>query len=123
LLLFGHNAHTFDAPRLGNALYNDSEVKRQVSDMTIHFGDSLPGLRKQLKRKRNVTLSEVYHEVTNDTFDAHDAKENVIALKKIHYGNPLMQIIVEGSKSFKHYVDLNEHKRLVEECNCHNKIN
>ena len=77
LLLIGHNAHTFDAPRLVKAIANDPTLASQFKDKMIIFGDSLWALKQVLKRKRNIKLSDVYQEVSSScaTLNYADCKK------------------------------------------------
>ena len=56
--------------------------------------------------------------MTNETFNAHDAKEDVTALTRVisHYGKPLLDIIIKKSKSLDYYLQLNHYEQLLSQC-------
>ena len=90
--LIGHNARRFDVPIL---LRNSaSEIHAEMQASGICFGDSLP-LFEHLSKTKHPALtqsngkrcsskqSSIYELLFNEKLDAHDAKEDVIALQRI----------------------------------------
>ena len=94
LVLTGHNSSVFDTPRL---LRNGgSRFSNQLEEMKVLFCDSLPVfkfLRSQpnnaLKSSPNNKLACVYKALFNCDFLAHDALEDVKALRRILFTPPL----------------------------------
>ena len=91
-VIVGHNAATFDVPTLLRNAGNSFE--EQLYNMNICFGDSLPLIRTLLSRQHSplkqsngefcqANLGSVYKCLFNEDFDAHDALEDAIALRKI----------------------------------------
>ena len=88
LILLGHNASVFDTPR-------GPTFTSKLNEMKVLFGDSLPVL-KVLRDEPNSPLQpatnklgDVYETLFSDKFDAHDALEDVKALRKILFTAPL----------------------------------
>ena len=97
-ILIGHNARRFDIPIL---LRNSaSEIHVEMQALGICFGDSLP-LFEHLSKTKHPALtksngkrcpsnqSSIYESLFNEKFDAHDAKEDVIALQRILFSSPI----------------------------------
>lgn len=121
LLLIGHNANAFDTPRVVNKLVGVKPLMKRLHKLQVYFGDSLPAFKTQLlDRGIKMKLSDLYNEATGETFDAHDALEDVIALKKLilHYGNSFINKIVQDSKPLTYFVKL--HKYKITEAICSN---
>ena len=96
LVLIGHNSSVFDTPRL---LRNGGgRFSNQLDKMKVLFCDSLPVfkfLRSQpnnaLKSSPNNKLACVYKALFNCDFLAHDALEDVKALRRILF-SPLLEL-------------------------------
>ena len=93
LILLGHNASVFDTPRL--LLNGGPTFTSNLNEMKVLFGDSLPIL-KVLRDEPNSPLQpatnklgDVYETLFSDKFEAHDALEDVKALRKILFTAPL----------------------------------
>ncbi|XP_067023731.1 uncharacterized protein [Acropora muricata] len=93
LILLGHNASVFDTPRL--LLNGGPTLTSKLNEMKVLFGDSLPVL-KVLRDEPNSPLQpatnklgDVYETLFSEKFDAHDALEDVKALRKILFTAPL----------------------------------
>ena len=93
LILLGHNASVFDTPRL--LLTGGPTFTSKLNEMKVLFGDSLPVL-KVLRDEPNSPLQpatnklgDVHETLFSDNFDAHDALEDVKALRKILFTAPL----------------------------------
>ena len=97
-VLIGHNARRFDVPIL---LRNSaSEIHAEMQASGICFGDSLP-LFEHLSKTKHPALtqsngkrcpsnqSSIYELLFNEKFDAHDAKEDVIAQQRILFSSPI----------------------------------
>ncbi|XP_031557431.1 uncharacterized protein LOC116294049 [Actinia tenebrosa] len=112
LLLIGHNANVFDTPRIVNELVSVQPLMKRLHKLQIYFGDSLPVFKTQLNRKSTMKLSDLYNEATGETFDAHDALEDVLALKKLllHYGESFINNIAQASKTLTYFVQLHQYK-------------
>ena len=92
LVLLGHNASVFDTPRL--LLNAGPTFSCTLTEMKVLFADSLP-LLKALRKQPNSTLksvtnklSDVYETLFSAKFEAHDALEDVKALRKILFTGP-----------------------------------
>ena len=97
-VLIGHNSRRFDIPIL---LRNSSnEIHARIRVLGISFGDSLPMFEHFLKIKHPVLTqtsgktcssnqSSIYETLFNEKFAAHDAKEDVIALRRILFSSPM----------------------------------
>ncbi|XP_044183398.1 uncharacterized protein LOC122964032 [Acropora millepora] len=118
-VLIGHNSATFDVPIL---LRNSSEnFKGSLIDMNIYFADSLHLVKNLIKDKHKAleletggyckpNQSSLYTHLFNEQFDAHDALEDVRALRKILFESSLSlsrKDIVENSSvtSVSHAVE------------------
>ena len=97
-VLIGHNARQFDIPIL---LRNSaSEIHEEMQALGICFGDSLP-LFEHLSKTKHAALtqsngkrcssnqSSIYKSLFNKKFDAHNAKEDVVALHRILFSSPI----------------------------------
>jgi DNA polymerase III epsilon subunit-like protein len=97
-VLIGHNARRFDIPIL---LRNStSKIHAVMQALGICFGDSLMLFEHLLRIKHSVlTLSNgrrcssnqssIYEALFEEKFAAHDAKEDVIALRRILFLSPI----------------------------------
>ena len=108
-VLLGHNSFTFDVPVL---LRNcESDFKERLDAMDVWFGDSLT-LFKALVRKKvpylqnsdgtfpKTNQSSLYSFLFQTSFEAHDALEDVLALRKIIFESRLelsTKTIIENS--------------------------
>ena len=108
IVLVGHNSFVFDTPRL---LRNGGrEFSNQLQEMKALFADSLPlikFIRSQpnnvMKSSPNNKLGSVYEALFNCEFPAHDALEDVKALRIILFSLPLetsSEIIVNRGKTY-----------------------
>lgn len=97
-VIVGHNAATFDVPTLLRNSGNSFED--QLYNMNICFGDSLPLIRTLLSRQHSplkqsngefcqANLGSVYKCLFNEDFNAHDALEDAIALRKILFSSEM----------------------------------
>jgi DNA polymerase III epsilon subunit-like protein len=109
-VLIGHNAATFDVPTLlRNAGHS---FKQQLCSMNMYFGDSLSLIRSLLSQQHEplkqsngefcqANLASVYKCLFNKDFNAHDALEDVIALRKILFSPEMaidLQTLLDGSQ-------------------------
>ena len=83
ILLVAHNGHTFDQSRLISFL--DKGGRSNIDEKCLYFGDSLPACRNVFKGKtKSFKLVDVHKFLFPDqSFIAHDALEDVRALKSI----------------------------------------
>lgn len=93
LVLLGHNASVFDTPRL--LLNGGPTFTSNLNEMKVLFADSLPVL-KVLRDQPNSPLqpatnklSHIYETLFSCNFEAHDALEDVKALRKIIFTAPM----------------------------------
>ena len=97
-VLIGHNAKRFDIPIL--LRNSSSEIHARMQALGISFGDSLSMFEHFLKIKHpaftqssgktcSSNQSSIYEALFNEKFAAHDAKEDVIALRKILFSSPM----------------------------------
>ena len=108
-VLIGHNSATFDVPIL---LRNSGEnFKGSLIDRNIYFADRLHLVKNLIKDKHKAlkletggyckpNQSSLYTHLFNEQFDAHDALEDVRALRKILFESSLSlsrKDIVENS--------------------------
>ena len=109
-VLIGHNAAVFDVPiLLRNA---GKSYDEQLDQMNVHFGDSLPLIKSLLQRQHaplklsngeycRANMSSIYQCLFKHDFDAHDALEDVKALRKILFSPELaidIKTILNGSQ-------------------------
>ena len=90
-VLIGHNSATFYVPTLlGNS---DENFKDGTTDMNVYFADSLHLMKKLIKNKHKAleldssgyckpNQRNFYNHLFKEQFDAHDALENVRAMRK-----------------------------------------
>ena len=118
-VLIGHNSATFDVPIL--LRNSDDNFKDSLTDMNIYFADSLHLVKNLIKDKHKAleletggyckpNQSSLYTHLFNEQFDAHDALEDVRALRKILFESSLSlsrKDIVENSSvtSVSHAVE------------------
>ena len=108
-VLIGHNSATFDVPIL---LRNgDKNFKDSITDMNVYFADSLHLVKKLIKDKHKAleldtggyckpNQGSLYTHLFKEQFDAHDALEDVKALRRIIFESSLRlsrKYIVENS--------------------------
>ena len=107
VVLIGHNSFVFDTPRL---LRNGGcRFSNQLQEIKVLFSDSLPVLKfirshpnNVLKSSPNNKLGCVYKALFNGEFPAHDALEDVKALRRILFSSPLKasaETIVNNGKT------------------------
>ena len=83
-LLIAHNGRNFDEERFINFLKSNKVFDSIEEKRNLYFGDSLPACRKVLKNKvKSKSLGIVYRFLFNETFEAHDALSDVVALRRI----------------------------------------
>lgn len=109
-VLIGHNAAVFDVPvllRNSGKLYDE-----QLDQINVNFGDSLPLIKSLIQSQHaplkltngdycRANISSVYQCLFKDEFNAHDALEDVKALRKILFSPELaidIRTIVNGSQ-------------------------
>ncbi|XP_011407521.1 PREDICTED: exonuclease DPD1, chloroplastic/mitochondrial-like [Amphimedon queenslandica] len=99
LILVAHNAKRFDAPILVNAFKKINVSSSDLLEKGIYFADSLEILRKLQKdqhpllnnpqadkeggKKLSLGLGNLYRHLFQEDFPAHDATEDVKAMKRI----------------------------------------
>ncbi|XP_011406276.1 PREDICTED: exonuclease DPD1, chloroplastic/mitochondrial-like [Amphimedon queenslandica] len=97
LILVAHNGRRFDAPILVNAFKKINVSSSDLSEKEIYFSDSLEILRKLQKdqhpllnnpqdegrKKLSLGLGKLYRHLFQEDFPAHDATEDVKAMKRI----------------------------------------
>ena len=97
-VLIGHNARRFDIPILLRQSARDIHAVMQA--LRICFGDSLPLFEHLTKIKYPALIhsngktcssnqSSIYEALFKEKFAAHDAKEDVLALRRILFSSPI----------------------------------
>ena len=104
LVLLGHNSFVFDTPRL--LLNGGPNFKSKLKEMKVLFAGSLPVLKvlrcqpnSLLQSSSTNKLSDVYESLFSAKFDAHNALEDVKALRKMLF-TPSLQ--VQNEKLINH---------------------
>lgn len=98
IVLIGHNSSTFDTPILLRR--SDENFRSKLSNLNVYFGDSQILVKHLLKDKHPaLQLSEsascksnqsaLYSHLPKEEFEAHDALEDVKALRKILFRSAL----------------------------------
>ena len=98
IILIGHNSSTFDTPILLRR--SNENFRGKLSNLNVYFGDSQILVKHLLKDKHPaLQLSEstscksnqsaLYSHLFKEEFEAHDALEDVKALKKILFHSAL----------------------------------
>ena len=107
-ILLDHNSCTFDIPTLLRTAGQSFIIN--LHSINLHFGDTLPLFRDLLERKHSplqfssgefckANQSSIYQCLFHQDFEAHDAIEDVIALKKIIFSSELaidLETIING---------------------------
>lgn len=97
-VLTGHNSQVFDTPTL--LRQGGDQFCQSLSSLNVFFSDSLPLMKKLVKCKHPSLLStdgstvktnqaSIYQKLFNKSFPAHDAMEDVRALRKILFNSSL----------------------------------
>lgn len=108
-IVIGHNSATFDVPIL--LRNSDTSFKDSLTEMNVHFADSQHLMKELIKGKHKALELEkggfckpnqgsLYTHLFNEQFDAHDALEDVRALRRIIFDSSLnlsRKTIVENS--------------------------
>ena len=110
LILLAHNGQRYDAPVLINALRKISVSVKKLNDIGVCFSDSLVILRSlqregcplltstegvdggcgvQLKYNVSLKLTSIHNHLFGKGFPAHDATEDVKAMKHVLFDPPL----------------------------------
>lgn len=116
LILVAHNAKCFDAPVLINAFKKINVTSSDLSEKGIYFSDSLKILRKLQKdqhpllnnpqadreggKKLSLGLGNLYRHLFQEDFPAHDATEDVKAMKRILFERLLLNKNVISNDTF-----------------------
>ena len=107
--LIGHNSTDFDVPIL--LRNSDMRLKNNLTEMNVYFSDSQLLMKSLIKDKHQALQLEndgfckpnqgsLYTHLFNEQFDAHDALEDVRALRRILFDSHLSlskKTIVENS--------------------------
>ena len=97
-VLIGHNSTVFDTPTLLRS--GGQEFADKLSQLNVMFADSLHLTRTLIKAKHpsliqannkpcNTNMSSLYQCLFEQQFPAHDALEDVKALRRILFSSPL----------------------------------
>ena len=97
-VLIGHNAKRFDTPIIFR--HSCNEVREKLQSLRVWFGDSLSLFDHLVKSKHEAldlsngqscpsNESSFYERLFRETFQAHDATEDVVALPKILFVSSL----------------------------------
>ena len=116
LILVAHNAKHFDAPILVNAFKKINVTTFDLSEKGIYFSDSLEILRKLQKdqhlllnnsqvgrgsgKKLSLGLGNLYRHFFQEDFPAHDATEDVKAMKRILFERLLLNKSLFSNDTF-----------------------
>ena len=127
LILLAHNGRRYDAPILINALRKISVTAKKLNDISVCFSDSL-SILSELQKENNpfltnssesfdggigpaavkvsskvsLKLTSLYQHLFNEGFPAHDATEDVKAMKRVLFEPPLqLPISVISNNTFK----------------------
>ena len=97
IVLVAHNGNRFDFPILLRSL-REQELLQQFLDCNILLLDSLTVITEEMKIRSSLlkeckgkSLGTIYKNLFDETFDAHDSLEDVIALSRILSSNKLEQ--------------------------------
>ena len=123
LILLAHNGRRFDAPILINALRKISVTAKKLNDISVCFSDSWlilrelqrnnnplltysdcvdGGMKVQMTSNVSLKLTSLYQHLFNEGFPAHDATEDVKAMKRILFEPPLqLPISIISNNTFK----------------------
>ncbi|CAB3983115.1 exonuclease R569 [Paramuricea clavata] len=118
-ILIGHNVSIFDVPIL--LRHAGEQFASHLQSLDVWFADSIPLFKNLTKAEYpllkngdgsfpKINQSSIYESLFNESFLAHDALEDVIALKRILFSSKLKlptKSIVENScpVSVRHAVD------------------
>ena len=100
ILLVSHNGSVFDRPRFIQFLKNDNALDNLLNKEQIYFSDSLPPCCKTFESyisSRN--LCNVYQFLFQETFEAHDALADVLALLGICLQSIHSDVLTKQAKS------------------------
>ena len=103
IILIGHNSSVFDTPTLLRCA--GPAVKEILSSNNVFFADSLHLVRALIKagnpslnpegKACKTNLPAVFQTVFNEQFEAHDALEDVLALRRVLFQSPLQLTVAE----------------------------
>ena len=97
-VLIGHNSHVFDTPTL--LRQGGHQLCEKLPCLNVFFSDTLPVMKNLVKRKHpSLVLSDgstvklnqqsIYQTLFHEPFSAHDAMEDVRALRRIVFDSRL----------------------------------
>ena len=102
-ILIGHNSSVFDTPTLLRCA--GPVVKELLSSNNVFFADSLPLVRALIKagnpslnpegKACKTNLPAVFQTVFNEQFAAHDALEDVLALRRVLFQSSLKLAVAD----------------------------
>ena len=102
-ILIGHNSSVFDTPTLLRCA--GPVVKELLSSNNVFFADSLPLVRALIKavnpslnpegKACKINLPAVFQTVFNEQFAAHDALEDVLALRRVLFQSSLKLTVAD----------------------------
>ena len=110
-ILLGHNSATFDVPTCILFRNSDTSFKDNLIEINVHFADSQHLMKELIKGKHKAlelqkggffkpNQGSLYTHLFNEQFDAHDALEDIRALRRIIFDSSLnlsRKTIVENS--------------------------
>ena len=113
-VLIGHNSQVFDTPTL--LRQGGNQLSHSLVSLKVFFSDSLPLIRKLVKSKHpslcspdgsvvKTSQTSIYEKLFNKSFPAHDAMEDVKALRKILFDSSLNicdEMLTENMCTSKH---------------------
>ena len=97
-VLIGYNSQVFDTPTL--LRQGGNQLSQRLVSLNVFFSDSLPLMKKLVKSKHpslcspdgsvvKTSQTSIYQKLFNKSFPAHNAMEDVKALRKILFNSSL----------------------------------
>ena len=113
-LLIAHNARSFDAKHLLNAVAACKE-KHEFSQKVIGFSDSLTAFRERFPERKIYTQESLAKDLLGATYNAHNALDDVRMLQKLVSRYIPDELLLKHSFTVSWYRDHLAHSRMTQE--------
>ena len=113
-LLIAHNARSFDARHLVNAVATCKEMQ-EFSQEVIGFSDSLTAFRERFPERKTYTQTSLAKDLLGATYNAHNALDDARMLHKLVSKYIQDDLLLKHSFTVPWYKDYLAHSRMTRE--------